>query len=270
MVKSAGKQSKWNSLSGDVKADKWAKMVEGILKKQGKEAFEGLEKNEQRFLRLFIWASCGCHKDLNTVCGGYAAMSALWDELELPGPVLLANWDNDPIILERITTLKEGDVPRLAQQHAFEKSACGAIKTAQISGAIFNHKDNKKGHHDVFHFWWWEHVRTPFTFPDTSNNRFQSYCDAAAALLLYKDVFIEFLEHLCINKQNSWLNHMEQNLQNTLHCEVTLAEFAVFAIYAESVSYPCMKSIHTSRKICLTLVLFITMYTNTCRNYLIT
>ena len=90
-------------------------MVEGILAKQGKKAFEDLEENEQRFLRLFIWAGCGCHKDLNTVHGGYAAMSALWDELGLPGPVLLANWDNDPVIQERTTTLKEGDVPTLAQ-----------------------------------------------------------------------------------------------------------------------------------------------------------
>ena len=247
MIKSAGGQSKWNALSENVKANKRAKMVEAILARQGKEAFEELEESEQRFLRLFIWAGCGCHKDLNTVRGGYAAMSALWDVLGLKGPVLLANRDNDPVIQERTTALEEGDVPTLAQQRAFEKSARGAIKAAQIAGAIFNHKDNKKGHHDVFRFWWWEHVGTPFTFPDTSNNRFQSYCDAATALLLYRDVFIEFLEHLRINKQKSQLNHMEQNLWNALHCEATLAEFAVLAIYAESVSYPYMKSICTSR-----------------------
>jgi len=40
---------------------------------------------------------------------------------------------------------------------------------------------------------------------------------------------------------------MKQNLWNALHCEATLAEFAVLAIYAESVSYPYMKSICTSR-----------------------
>ena len=40
---------------------------------------------------------------------------------------------------------------------------------------------------------------------------------------------------------------MEQNLWNALHCKATLAEFAVLAIYAESVSYPYMKSIRTSR-----------------------
>ena len=56
--------------------------------------------------------------------------------------------------------------------------------------------------------------------------------DAAAALLLYMDVFIEF----CINKQNSQLNHMEQNLWNALHCGATHAEFDVLAI--------CLISIH--------------------------
>ena len=42
MIKSAGGQYKWNSL--------WrAKMVEGILAKQGKEAFENLEENDSGF-----------------------------------------------------------------------------------------------------------------------------------------------------------------------------------------------------------------------------
>ena len=77
MIKSAGGQSKWNGLSENVKADKQTKMVEGILAKQRREAFEDLEENEQQFLRLFNWAGCGCYKDLNTVRGGYAAMSAL-------------------------------------------------------------------------------------------------------------------------------------------------------------------------------------------------
>ena len=54
MIKAAGGQSKWNALSGNVKADKQAKMVEGILAKQGQEAFKDLEENEQQFLHLFI------------------------------------------------------------------------------------------------------------------------------------------------------------------------------------------------------------------------
>jgi hypothetical protein len=95
-------------------------------------------------------------------------------------------------------------------------------------------------------FWWWEHVGVPFTFPDTSNNRFQSYCNAAAAILLYGDEFKDFLESLRINKQNPTLNHMESNLWKALHCTSTVTELAVLAIYAEVISYPYMKAIRTS------------------------
>ena len=65
---------------------------------------------------------------------------------------------------------------------------------------------------DYFRDWWKKHVGTSFTFPDTSNNRFQSYCYASAALLLYLEFFQQFLEHLRITKQNGKLNHMESNL----------------------------------------------------------
>ena len=88
----------------------------------------------------------------------------------------------------------------------------------------------------------------PAKFPDTSNNRFQSYCDAAAALILYADEFKAFLESLRVNKQNSTLNHMESNLWKALHCTSTTTEFAVLAIYAEAISYPYMKAIRTSDK----------------------
>src|ERR1700744_3174353 len=106
----------------------------------------------------------------------------------------------DPVVQERAAAVEQGDTPTPAQECAFHKSTRGAIKTAEIAGAIFNHKNDKMGHHDVFRYWWWEHVGTPFTFPDTSNNQFQSYCDAAAALILHSDDFKAFLESLHINK----------------------------------------------------------------------
>jgi len=39
---------------------------------------------------------------------------------------------------------------------------------------------------------------------------------------------------------------MESNLWKALHCTSTVTELAVLAIYAEVVSYPYMKAIHTS------------------------
>src|SRR6266545_4637078 len=94
--------------------------------------------------------------------------------------------------------------------------------------------------------WWKKHVGTLFTFPDTSNNRFQSYCYVAAALLLYLQFFRQFLEHLQITKQNGKLNHMESNLWKALHDPATLSELAILALYSEAVFYPYIKAIHST------------------------
>ena len=121
--------------------------------------------------------------------GGYVAMEKWWKEHDIEGQVILANWDNDAVLEERDYTIAQGDEVTPAQEWALNQSTHGAIKTAQIAGAIFNHKDDKKGHHDFFTDWWRKHVNILFTFPDTSNNHFQSYCYAATALLLYLQIF---------------------------------------------------------------------------------
>ena len=81
-------------------------------------------------------------------------MSSWWNENErdVEPPVLLANRDNDPVVQERENVLAQGDIPTAAQERAFHQSTRGAIKAAEIAGAIFNHKDDKKGHHDVFRY----------------------------------------------------------------------------------------------------------------------
>jgi hypothetical protein len=174
------------------------------------------------------------------------AMEKWWKEHDIKGPVLLANRDNDTVLEERNQAIAHGDEVTPAQEQALNRSTCGAIKTAQIAGAIFNHKDDKKGHHDFFRDWWKKHVGIPFTFPDTSNNRFQSYCYAAAALLLYLQYFRQFLKHLQITKQNGKLNHMESNLWKALHDSPTLSELAILALYGEAVSYPYVKAIRST------------------------
>ena len=116
-------------------------------------------------------------------------MEKWWKEHDIHGPIILANQDNDAVLEERDHTIAHRDEVSPAQEQALNQSTCGAIKTAQIAGAIFNHKNDKKGHHDFFHDWWRKHVNIPLTFPDTSNNHFQLYCYAAAALLLYPQIF---------------------------------------------------------------------------------
>ena len=195
-----------------------------------------------------ILFSCSSGQDVvaNTVKGGYTEMSQWWAKNKVKGPILLANWDNSPIVDEMNAALEQGNTPTLAQERAFKKSTRGAIKTAEIAGVIFNHKDDKKGHYDLFRWWWFKHVGIPFIFPDTFKNWFQSYC-VAAAVLLYTPQFIQFLEHLRDNKKSGLFNHIEANLWKALHDEPTIAEFAVLALYAESCSYPYIKAIQTPR-----------------------
>ena len=67
MIKKAGGKKKWDALSEIKKGEKKAAMLEEAVAELGKKAFEDLSEEEKRILRLFIWAGCGCHKDLNTV-----------------------------------------------------------------------------------------------------------------------------------------------------------------------------------------------------------
>src|SRR6266498_987399 len=136
MIRKAGGLHKWEILSDIKKAEKRAVMLEEAVADLGKEAFDNLSDEEKRVFRLFIWAGCGCHKNLNTVRGGYLAMLQWWNENEseeIVRPVLLANRDNDPVVQERAAVLDLGNVPTPAQERAFHKSTRGAIKTAEIA-----------------------------------------------------------------------------------------------------------------------------------------
>ena len=110
-----------------------------------------------------------------------------WGDNDVEPPVLLANRDN-AAILKDIST--EDDIENSAQAQAFKMSSRGGVKATQLAGAILNHKDDKQGHHDIFQWWWMTNVGIQMTFPDTSNNRFQSRCEAAGVLLL---ILLHFL-----------------------------------------------------------------------------
>src|SRR6266550_5602572 len=245
MMKSLGGNNKWTALSLSEQAEYDAKMMEEIIIDLGKGAYKELEENEKRLLSLFIWTGCGCHKDLNSVKGGNAAMMAWWKENDIEPPILLANKDNAAVLK---TVMSEDDIVTPAQERAFALSTQGAIKAAQIAGSILNNKDNKKGHHETFRNWWQKHIGTHFTFPDTSNTRFESYCQAAVVLVQYLDDFIKYLIYFKDKKQSHKLNHMEQNFWNALHDEKTISELVVLALYGQSISHPYVKAMRTAEK----------------------
>ena len=101
----------------------------------------------------------------------------------------MANKDNAAILKDVTST----DDLTPVEQQAFDKTSRGGVKAAGIAGAIFNHKDDKKGQQDMFK-WWFQHVGLSMMFPDTSNNRYGTFCAAAAVLMQHHSKFLEFCE----------------------------------------------------------------------------
>ena len=106
-----------------------------------------------------------------------------------------------------------------------------------LVGAIFNHKDDKKGQQDTLRFFFESVIGYMVTFPDTSNTRYQLHCDAATVLVLYQPLFIEFLE-LVQDKRNQEnlpiLNQMCIVRCRTPYCYRALCACPLCAIHQPS------------------------------------
>ena len=238
MIENAGGLSTWCKLPLEERNAQTAKMIKSALISLGESKYATLPEEEQRLVDFFIWVGCGCHKNQNTVEGGNSAMMAWWDETGTPGPILLANKDNAAVINSTETANLNTD----AVECAFNVTARGGVKATSIAGAIFNHKDDKKGQQDIFK-WWFAEAKIPLSFPGTSSNRYGAYCDAAAVLLQHHDKFLEFLEFIRDKKDRRVFTNMEKNLYAALKCKATLTEMAVLALYAQAVTHPYIRQI---------------------------
>ena len=238
MIDRVGGQNAWDALSEADQALQHAIMMKQTLISLGEDKYAAMSEEEKRDLDFFVWAGCGCHKNLNSVSGGNTPMMAWWAENDVTPPILLANRDNAAVLnnLDSLDDLTPGE------QHALESTTRGGVKAAGLAGAIFNHKDDKKGQQDTFK-WWFRRAGIPISFPDTSNNRYGTYCEAAGVLLLYRDKFLEFLEFVRDSKKKRGFTNMEKNLYNALKDPATLTELAVLALYAQTISHPYMRQI---------------------------
>jgi len=100
------------------------------------------------------------HKELNSCKGGNSSMMAWWAEAGLEGPVKLMNRDN---------TAAAAEGSSAARKRAIDVSGAGGVKATSLAGAIFNHKDDKKGQQDTLQAFLTVKLRYPIAFPDTSN-----------------------------------------------------------------------------------------------------
>lgn len=161
-------------------------------------------------------------------------MMAWWETNSRTPPILLANKANASTLIG-VSSSHEATP---AEQRAFDTSTRGGVKACSLAGAIFNHKDDKKGQQDLHRIYFEKIKGHATTFPDTSSIRYHCYCDAAAELITYLPHYITFLEFIRDKKQDGKLNHMEQNLYDALLDPATLTELVVMTFYGGWVSKP--------------------------------
>ncbi|KAJ6517945.1 hypothetical protein C8R47DRAFT_960123 [Mycena vitilis] len=188
----------------------------------GQEKFDELSDEEKQNIDLFIWGGCCMHKNLNVFKAGVLAMQQWWPDNKLEGPVKLFNRDNAAAV-----NLGDGTA---AATRAEDRSCGGAIKVTSLAGAIFRHKDRKRGQQDTLRYFWDHETGLNICFPDTSNTRFQSHAGGCEVVVVNMDLFLQFLVYVKDNKISRTLNHMEMNVQTGFLCWYTRHELVVVAL----------------------------------------
>ncbi|KAF5387971.1 hypothetical protein D9615_000852 [Tricholomella constricta] len=234
-IRKAGGPIGWEKLSEKERLARYNEMRMQVIRDIGQQEFGKLSDKEKEDVDFFLWAGCCMHKEMNAFKGGVHQMEQFWPEHSLAGPKKMYNRDND------VTVQKAPGTE--ASKRAEDITKGGAVKVASLCGAIFRHKDRKRGQQDTLRFFFDLELGFIISFPDTNNTRFQSHAEACAVLITYLDLFIKFLTFVKENKASRKLNHMEQNVWDGLHCNATRHEIVVITLYWLVVSVPYMREI---------------------------
>lgn len=237
-IEQAGGQNEWDALSEAEQDASIQSIYVNALKELSLTAVQKMSEPEIKLATSWLWVGCQMHKDLNAVKGGCQSLREFWKTVGV-SPCTLANRDNAPIL----DAIEDGRIDSTAAEHAAASSGGGAVKLAELAGALFNHKDDKKGHQDAFRDYVKLKLGLTFTFPDTSNTRFGSYLEAAAVLISNPEFFLGFLEHVRNLKAKRNWNNMESNVVRALQDIPTLTELAVLTVYLEAISHPYIKCV---------------------------
>ncbi len=236
-VQHAGGEQAWAALSPNERAVRNQEIEHTVVLRLGEEAYLDLSDEERQLASDFASGGCCMHKDLNAAKGAHVRMNGHWVRRGLTPPVYLMNRDN-------AAAAALGN--SAARARAIEKSTGGGVKLTELAGALFRHKDDKKGQQDSMRFFFelsW--LGRLLTFPDTSNTRFGSHGDAASMLLAYLPLFCEYLELIRDKKENGQWNHLEENVYLGLHDIPTLTELVAMSIYSQVVSHPYMRCVRS-------------------------
>ncbi|KAL7282534.1 hypothetical protein ACG7TL_004005 [Trametes sanguinea] len=231
-VERAGGADAWSQLEPDQLEVKNLHIRERIIGRLGEAAYEDLPETDKELADLFVHAGCCMHKELNAVKGGNTRLMAFWANNGVQAPILLMNRDND-------AAARTGSATTKAQAEG--RSCGGGVKLAELAGALFRHKDDKKGQQDATRFFFEATLGFQFSFPDTSNTRYQSYCEAAGELLVHLPHYRDFLDIVRDKKDSGRFNHLEHNVWQGLQDLPTLTELCVLALYGQAISHPYIR-----------------------------
>jgi hypothetical protein len=218
MVQEIGVEA-WDNMPAKERARQEEALVRKIILELGKDEFDKLSEAEKQQLTLFIWCGCCMHKDMNTFKAGCMQLAEVWEELNLPGPCLLANKANAQILRDLIEPGADTTQPMTEEQiMAFESTSRGGLKFLQIAAAIFANKDDKKGQGDrlIAHQTQWKRderekhkkKRIP-QFPDICKTRFGSYGRGASHVLKHLDFYRDLMEKIQWTKDTPGLTNIE-------------------------------------------------------------
>ncbi|KAJ6593489.1 hypothetical protein B0H19DRAFT_1090568 [Mycena capillaripes] len=239
-LEEVGGTEAWSILSDEEKDVLSKSSMDALAYRIGDDAFNKLSPEEKREIELFFWVGCSMHKELNCCVGFVKGMDDYYDALpEADRPVLLANRDNDATI----QLAEESGKSTAAVQRALKASERGAIKLISLFGALVNHKDDKKGLHDVYENYFRRIIGPGVRFPDTSNTRYQSYGHGAARIITHLDKHREFMTFVKDHKTKRTLNHLEQNIMKGLNCSKTIAQMIVVVLFCMAVMHPYARQV---------------------------
>ncbi|KAJ6483561.1 hypothetical protein C8R47DRAFT_1132582 [Mycena vitilis] len=234
-VAEAGGIAAWEQLSDEERLARHDAAFTQFVRTVGQQEFDKLSDEEKQDVDLFIWGGCCMHKNMNVFKGAVVAMQQWWIDRGLPGPIKLFNRDNSATV-----SLAAGTE---AAARAEDRTCGGAVKVTSLAGAIFRHKDRKRGQQDTLRYFWDNETGLNICFPDTSNTRFQSHAGACEITVVNMDLFLRFLDYVRENKGSRTLNHMELNVQRGFLCWYTRHELVVIAILNQNMDVPYMLEI---------------------------
>ncbi|KAH7881588.1 uncharacterized protein C8R40DRAFT_1031508 [Lentinula edodes] len=233
-VEAASGLSAWDALSDADCAVRSSEITKAVILQIGEDDFNKLTPGQQAEVDFCVWCGCTMHKDLNAHKGGIAKAITYWEVNHKMPPCSLPNKDNEAAACLG-NNVEKARVAKMTSR--------GGIKTCELMGLLLKHKDSKKGqqdHHGIY-LEAREHVGFFAHFPDTSNTWYQSYCDAAAEIIVHLPVYREMLEWIRDEKQTGHFTNIELNIYRALNDIPTLTELAAHALYGQAITYPYLQ-----------------------------